>query len=125
MYGRTEGQIGVGGTLEIGAGKMEDLVMYDQLASYYARKRVFVTGNTGFKGSWLVACLYHLGAEVKGYALIPEYKNGLFDLLRPLHVSQTTIADIRDKHLLQREITSFQPDLIFHLAAQPLVRRSY
>jgi len=99
--------------------------MYDQLASYYAGKKVFVTGHTGFKGSWLVACLYYLGAEVKGYALAPEYENGLFDLLQPLHVSQTMIADIRDKRALQKEITLFQPDVIFHLAAQPIVRRSY
>ena len=104
---------------------MENLVMYNQLSSYYSRKKVFVTGHTGFKGSWLVACLHHFGAEVKGYALVPEYKNGLFDLLQPLQACETIIADVRNKATLQKEITAFQPDHIFHLAAQPLVRRSY
>jgi CDP-glucose 4,6-dehydratase len=104
---------------------MENLVMYDQLSSYYSDKKVFVTGHTGFKGAWLTACLYQLGATVKGYALAPEYKSGIFSLLAPLHVCQSTIHDIRDKEILKEEINSFQPDCIFHLAAQPLVRRSY
>jgi CDP-glucose 4,6-dehydratase len=104
---------------------MENLVMQDQLSSYYFGKKVFVTGHTGFKGAWLAACLHTLGAKVKGYALAPEYKNGLFDLLKPLPITESIIADIRNKNLLQQEINSFQPDYIFHLAAQPLVRRSY
>jgi CDP-glucose 4,6-dehydratase len=104
---------------------MENLVMQEQLSSYYSGKKVFVTGHTGFKGSWLTACLYFLGAKVKGYALEPEYKNGLFDLLEPFQIAESTIADIRNKDLLKKGIDSFQPDYIFHLAAQPLVRRSY
>lgn len=95
------------------------------LSSYYSGKKVFITGHTGFKGSWLTACLYQLGARLKGYALAPEYENGLFNLLRPLQLIETTIADVRDKRLLQNEINAFQPDFIFHLAAQALVRRSY
>jgi len=104
---------------------MENLVMQGQLSSYYSGKKVFVTGHTGFKGAWLTACLHILGAKVSGYALAPEYKNGLFDLLQPFGVTENIIADIRDRNLLQKEIDSFQPDYIFHLAAQPLVRRSY
>ena len=99
--------------------------MQDQLYSYYSGKKVFLTGHTGFKGSWLTACLHILGAKVIGYALAPEYKNGLFDLLQPLRITESILADIRNKELLQKEINSFQPDYIFHLAAQPLVRRSY
>src|SRR5258706_14049663 len=104
---------------------MENLVMHDQLSSYYSGKKVFITGHTGFKGAWLMACLYFFGAKIKGYALEPEYKNGLFDLLQPLQLSENIIADVRNKDRLQKEIDSFQPDYIFHLAAQAIVRRSY
>ena len=99
--------------------------MQHQLSSYYSGKKVFVTGHTGFKGAWLMACLHFFGSKTKGYALTPEYKNGLFDLLQPLHIGESIIADIRDEGCLKNEIDSFQPDYIFHLAAQPLVRRSY
>ncbi|MEP7318904.1 MAG: CDP-glucose 4,6-dehydratase [Panacibacter sp.] len=104
---------------------METLVNRQQLQSYYKGKKVFVTGHTGFKGSWLISLLHLLGAEVKGYALEPEYENCLFNLLQPLKIVESIIADIRDKEKLSNEILSFQPAFIFHLAAQPLVRRSY
>ncbi len=104
---------------------METLVNLQQLQSYYNGKKVFVTGHTGFKGSWLIAWLHLLGAEVKGYALEPEYENCLFNLLQPFNIVESIIADIRNKEKLSLEILSFQPDFIFHLAAQPLVRRSY
>lgn len=104
---------------------MEDLVMHNQLSSYYSGKRIFLTGHTGFKGSWLAATLHSLGAKIKGYALEPEYANGLFKILEPLNICESIIADIRNKAVLQNEIDAFQPDFIFHLAAQPLVRRSY
>lgn len=101
---------------------MEDLVM---LEKYYTNKKVFVTGHTGFKGAWLSAVLYNLNAEVKGYALAPEFENNLYNIIQPAIKIDSLIADIRDKNQLQNEIKSFQPDYIFHLAAQPLVRRSY
>jgi CDP-glucose 4,6-dehydratase len=104
---------------------MENLVMQDQLLSYYKEKKVFVTGHTGFKGSWLLACLHLSGAKIKGYALPPEYENSLYDFLQPAQRGESILADIRDKDRLKKEVTSFQPDYIFHLAAQPLVRRSY
>jgi CDP-glucose 4,6-dehydratase len=104
---------------------MENLVMHTQLSSYYNNRKVFVTGHTGFKGSWLIAVLHFLGAKIKGYALAPEYENGLYTLLQPLNIAESVISDIRNKSSLQQEINSFQPDYIFHLAAQPLVRRSY
>ncbi len=92
--------------------------------SYYKGKRVFVTGHTGFKGSWLIYCLNLAGAEIKGYALAPE-NEALFNLVQPYLTANSIIADIRDKRKLEYELLSFQPDFIFHLAAQPLVLRSY
>ncbi len=104
---------------------MENLVDLQTLGSYYKGKKVFVTGHTGFKGSWLMAWLHQLGADVKGYALAPEYPQCLFNTLEPLQLCDSVIADIRNREKLTNEILSFQPDHIFHLAAQPLVRRSY
>lgn len=104
---------------------MENLVDLQRLQEYYRDKKVFITGHTGFKGAWTMACLHLAGARIKGYALAPEYANGLFGVLQPLQLAESCIADIRDKDRLQKELLSFQPDLIFHLAAQPLVRRSY
>ncbi len=104
---------------------MESVVTKEKLKNYFAGKKVFITGHTGFKGAWLTAWLYQLGAEVKGYALAPEYKNCLYNLLAPLNIAQSTFNDIRNKEKLNEEIEVFQPDFIFHLAAQPLVRRSY
>jgi CDP-glucose 4,6-dehydratase len=102
---------------------MENLVT--QLQQYYTNKKVFVTGHTGFKGSWLCALLYNLNAEIKGYALEPEYVRGLYETLQPFINMHSVIADIRNKEHLQKEVEDFQPDYIFHFAAQPLVRRSY
>lgn len=103
---------------------MESLVK-GILEKRYAGKKVFITGHTGFKGAWLITWLHLLGATVKGYALHPENEKDIFNIVSP-HVNiESIIADIRDKQKLQKEIFSFQPDFIFHLAAQPLVRRSY
>ncbi|GAA4728076.1 CDP-glucose 4,6-dehydratase [Flavisolibacter ginsenosidimutans] len=95
------------------------------LKKVYENKRIFLTGHTGFKGSWLAAWLETLGAKVKGYALPPEYPNGLFALLQPGSKTESVLADIRDKVRLKADLLSFEPDYVFHLAAQPLVRRSY
>jgi len=104
---------------------MESLVGLQQLRSIYNGKKVFLTGHTGFKGTWLNAILYKLGANVKGYALEPEESRPFNELFKPYNFCQSIIADIRDKKRLQSEIMSFQPDFVFHLAAQPLVLRSY
>ncbi|MBV4359455.1 CDP-glucose 4,6-dehydratase [Pinibacter aurantiacus] len=105
---------------------MESLVTMNRLENSYRGKKVFVTGHTGFKGSWFVSVLRILGANVKGYALEPEYADSLYAHLAEQNlIEQSVIADIRDKQKLNAEIESFQPDFVFHLAAQPLVRRSY
>jgi CDP-glucose 4,6-dehydratase len=103
---------------------MENLVSLQQ-AGIYNNKNVFVTGHTGFKGSWLIAWLHTLGARVTGYALPPEYENSLYTLLPANTMYHSTMADIRNKEKLTAELLACQPDFVFHLAAQPLVRRSY
>lgn len=104
---------------------MESVVTYRPLRSFYQGKKVFLTGHTGFKGTWMTAMLYKLGATIKGYALEPEESKPFYDLFASYRYCESVIADIRDKERLQSEIISFRPDYIFHLAAQPLVLRSY
>ena len=91
----------------------------------YRGKRVFVTGHTGFKGTWLCMLLRELGAKVRGYALAPEPGKSHFALLGLDAKIQSVIGDIRDHAALSREIDDFKPEFVFHLAAQALVRRSY
>ena len=91
--------------------------------SSYKNKKVFITGHTGFKGSWLGLWLNKLGAEIKGYALEPDTKPNHFDLLK-LNID-SEINNINDGEALKLSIQTFQPEIIFHLAAQPLVIASY
>lgn len=95
------------------------------IASYYKGRKVFVTGHTGFKGAWFITSLIQSGADVMGYALAPEDQDNLFDTVSPHLQMKSIIADIRDVRCLREAILDFQPDFIFHLAAQALVRRSY
>ncbi len=89
----------------------------------YKDRKVFVTGNTGFKGSWLVLCLLKLGANVFGYSLdIPTDPNHHEILNLDF---ETIFGDVRDLEKLRKAIESFHPDIVFHLAAQSLVRKSY
>jgi CDP-glucose 4,6-dehydratase len=99
--------------------------MFEQLQQAYSGKRVFVTGHTGFKGSWLIKILQQLGAHIKGYALAPETSNDLYHLIDGDGICESVIGDLRDQTLLMSAIQSSQPEFIFHLAAQPLVRLSY
>jgi CDP-glucose 4,6-dehydratase len=102
---------------------MEDLVKEQLFNSVYRGKKVFLTGHTGFKGSWLLYWLYCLGAEVFGYSKDVPSDPSHFELLKL--PAESLIADIRDKNTLFDAVKKFQPDIIFHLAAQPLVRYSY
>ena len=97
----------------------------DRFQSTYEGKKVFITGHTGFKGSWLLQWLHLLGAEIKGYALAPVHQDDLYNLIEGDALCQSIIADINDKETVEEAILRFQPDFIFHLAAQPLVRLSY
>lgn len=96
-----------------------------ELKDIYHGKKVFITGHTGFKGAWLLQWLHLLGAQVKGYALAPENDEDLYNLIEGHTLCNSTIADIQDSTKLEDAILSFQPDFVFHLAAQPLVRLSY
>jgi len=92
---------------------------------FWAGKRVLLTGHTGFKGSWLSLWLAALGARVAGYALEPETTPSLFEQLRLRDTIDHSIADIRDLSAVRRRVAEVRPDVVFHMAAQPLVRRSY
>ena len=89
--------------------------------SYWAGKRVFVTGHTGFKGTWLLAMMRVLGAKVAGYALDPPTAPSMFDQIAGSELCQDIRGDIRDLSRLQRAMSDFAPEFIFHLAAQPIV----
>ncbi len=91
----------------------------------YRGKRVFLTGHTGFKGSWLSEWLLSLGAEVTGYSLRPPTDPALFEQLGLAARIRHIEADIRDLDRLTRAVADAQPEFVFHLAAQPLVRESY
>jgi CDP-glucose 4,6-dehydratase len=104
---------------------MESLVTKEYLQKKFLGKKVFITGHTGFKGSWLLLWLHLLGAKTKGYALLPENPDDFYNKIAGKIKHESIIADIRNRKKLQEEINSFQPDYIFHLAAQPLVRKSY
>ena len=91
----------------------------------FAEKKIFVTGHTGFKGSWLCQWLLQLGAEITGYSLPPETKPALFNQLGLKSRLNHVIGDIRDPLKLSRALQKARPDFVFHLAAQPLVRESY
>jgi CDP-glucose 4,6-dehydratase len=95
------------------------------MSAFWQGKKVFVTGHTGFKGSWLSFWLLHLGAEVKGLSLAPNTTPALFEQLSLASHLNHQIGDIRDRELVCQAISQWQPDIVFHLAAQPLVRRSY
>ena len=93
---------------------------------FWKNKKVFITGHTGFKGSWLSIFLSHLGAEVTGYSLKPSTKPSLFVLANIKKIiKKSIISDVRDYAKLEREIKKSKATIIFHLAAQPLVRYSY
>ncbi len=99
---------------------MEDLV------TFWKNKKVFITGHTGFKGAWLTLWLSELQAEVVGYALNPPTDINLFDLSQAKSKLKDDIRnDVRDFDALNEAIKTHQPDIIFHMAAQPLVRYSY
>ena len=106
---------------------MESLVTSGALkySETYRGKKIFLTGHTGFKGSWLLTWLHLLGAEVRGYSLAPLPEHQLFNQIGGERLCESVFADILDYGELEKNILEFQPDFIFHLAAQAIVRTSY
>jgi CDP-glucose 4,6-dehydratase len=103
---------------------LEGLAVTD-FADFWRGRRVLVTGHTGFKGTWLMLILEKLGAEIAGYALAPDTEPSLYDLCGPWRGHRSILADIRDLDRLRAGIAAFNPEIVLHMAAQALVRRSY
>lgn len=105
---------------------MEDVVNQAGREGFWGGKRVLLTGHTGFKGSWLALALHRWGAEIHGLALAPEGEANLFKAVeRAGAFTSSTIGDIRDPNLVGATLRESQAEIVFHLAAQPLVRLSY
>ena len=92
---------------------------------FWSGKRVFITGHTGFKGGWTVLCLQMLGAVVKGFSLKPITEPSLFEIASVNSGIESEIGDIRDAECLKKSLIEFSPEIVIHMAAQPLVRKSY
>lgn len=92
---------------------------------FWQDKRIYLTGHTGFKGSWLSLWLAEMGAVVKGYALNPPTNPSLFEEAKVAEKVDSQIGDIRDFEILKSSMVAFNPDILIHMAAQPLVRLSY
>ena len=92
---------------------------------FWKGKRVLLTGHTGFKGSWLALWLQSMGVELIGYALAPPTQPNLFEVARVGTEMTSIVADVRDLVTLQSVFGEYKPEIVFHLAAQPLVRQSY
>lgn len=95
------------------------------MQNFYKGKRVFVTGHTGFKGSWLCKILANWGADVTGYSLEPPTNPNLFEIADIKSDIKSVIGDIRDYESLKKAFDEAQPEIVLHLAAQPIVRDSY
>jgi len=95
------------------------------MLAFYKNKKIFITGHTGFKGTWLCHALLNAGADLIGYALEPPENTALFYQIGLVKKMRSVIADIRSRDNLIQVMREAQPDIVFHLAAQPLVRRSY
>lgn len=99
--------------------------MITAMKNFYAGKTVLLTGHTGFKGSWMLIWLQAMGAKVIGLALEPEHEEDLYNLISGGELCQSHIVDIRDADAVMDLIDAAQPDIVFHFAAQALVRSSY
>ncbi|HOO60907.1 MAG TPA: GDP-mannose 4,6-dehydratase, partial [Bacillota bacterium] len=97
------------------------MVMLD----FYRGKRVFLTGHTGFKGAWLSKILVDAGAELTGYSLNPPTEPSLFSMLELDEKMTSVIGDIRDTDALSKAFQAAKPEIVIHMAAQPIVRDSY
>lgn len=99
--------------------------MVNQVTDFYKGRKVLITGHTGFKGSWLSMLLHHMGAEVYGYALDPPTQPSLYTEARIGGIVHSQMGDVRNYNLLLATMRSIEPEIVIHMAAQPLVRQSY
>lgn len=99
--------------------------MVDKMLDFYKNKKILITGHTGFKGTWLSKILINAGADITGYSLNPPTYPNLFEISGIKEVMNSVIGDIRDLNHLGQVFEDFQPEIVFHLAAQPIVRDSY
>ena len=104
---------------------MDKVVNYKNLLNFFKGKKVLITGHTGFKGSWLSTMLDYNGVQVLGYSLSPLSEPNIFSQVEYSTNFTSVISDINAKEKLSKYIKEFNPDIIFHLAAQPLVLESY
>lgn len=111
--------------MEFKKSSMEGLVTMDFDIGFYKNKKVFITGHTGFKGSWLCHMLKYAGAEITGYSLNPPTDPSLFEAAGIADGMTSVIGDIRDYQSLKKAFDEAQPEIVLHLAAQPIVRDSY
>ena len=98
---------------------------YKLISSTFKNKRVFITGHTGFKGSWFIFWLHSLGAKICGYSLQPLKQEDIFNKIKSADLCENIFGDIRDISKLEKSILNFKPDFVFHFAAQPIVIKSY
>lgn len=104
---------------------MEDMGQISDILKFYNGKKILVTGHTGFKGSWLCKILIYAGAEVTGYALEPPTNPSLFEISGIAKEMNSVIGDIRNRDKLEKVFAKEKPEIVLHLAAQPIVRASY
>jgi len=95
------------------------------IKNFFKNKKVLITGHTGFKGTWLSKILIDFGADVTGYSLSPLMKENLFNISKVEKEINSVIGDVRDLTKMQKVFSEVNPEIVFHLAAQPLVRESY
>ena len=96
-----------------------------EIKSFYKDKKVFLTGHTGFKGSWMLALLNIFGAKVCGYSLMPPSEKNMYEAINGDSLCISNIGDISDYDNLSKAVTNFQPEIVIHMAAQPIVLNSY
>ncbi len=89
---------------------------------FYQNKKILLTGHTGFKGSWMCRLLLELGADICGYSLKPPTSPALYDIADINDHIRSVISDIRDYDTLKKTFDEFQPEIVIHMAAQPIVR---
>lgn len=108
--------------MELRQGEVENLVIS---SAFWLGRRVFVTGHTGFKGAWLALMLSRLNARATGYSLAPPTRPSLFDIVQAAHFIDDIRGDVRDLDALRAAMKEATPEIVIHMAAQPLVRESY